>query len=224
MPSAPPCGRPGSGSRIASRFSVRAPGHRRLLLVVAGHGTVRTEDLGESIGQSLIQFRKACVPPQILQGGHAVLANAAGDDPAEVGESRIKIDGDAVQRHPAAYAYTDRGDLVFAAIRAHDPDADPPLAPLPLDPEARKRPDDPFLQTVDIEAQVGPARLEIELDIDDALARAVVGIFAAAPSLIDRKTLRQQISRARAGPRGVERRMLKQPYQFRRPIPPYVGG
>ena len=89
---------------------------------------------------------------EVGEAGHALLADAAGDDAGEVVEHRIDVERDPVERHPAADADADRGDLVLAAealFRARDPDADPVVAPLALDVETGERADDPCLERGD---------------------------------------------------------------------------
>ena len=97
-----------------------------------------------------------------------------------------------------------------------DPNADPVVAPLARDIECGERADDPFLQRGDKAADVRAAALEIEHDVGDPLAGAVIGQLPAAPAFVDRKPRVEQVSRLGAGARGIERRMLEQPDQFRR--------
>ena len=79
-----------------------------------------------------------------------MVADAAGNDPAEVVERRVDVDGDPVERHPAANPDADGRDLVFAPgaeIRSLDPDADPALPPLAGNAEYCEGADDPLLES-----------------------------------------------------------------------------
>ncbi|MBA7705861.1 hypothetical protein ES703_114701 [subsurface metagenome] len=159
---------------------------------------------------------------EVDQRGDAVsdISHAAGHDGREVREVGLDVDGDAVEGNPAAQAHADRGDLVLMAsalIWAFDPDADAVLAPFAADVEMRQRADDPFLQPRHIGAHVGPAALEVEHHIGDALAGPVIGELAAAAGREQGKAGVEQVLVLAAGPRGVERGVLQQPDQFARP-------
>ena len=53
------------------------------------------------------------------------------------------------------------------------------------------------------------------MHIGDALARPVIGVLPAAAGLEHRQPVRiEQVGGVRAGPGGVERRMLEQPHQL----------
>ena len=87
-----------------------------------------------------------------------------------------------------------------------------PVAALAAHAEARERADDPFLEPVHVAAHIAVAAGEIEHDIGDALPGSVIGIAAAAAGPVHRQALRvEQVFVARAGPGGVERRVLEQP-------------
>ena len=49
------------------------------------------------------------------EAGDAVLADAAGDDAAEMAEVRGDVEGNAVPAYPARDPHPDRGNLVFGA-------------------------------------------------------------------------------------------------------------
>src|ERR1700712_763369 len=89
------------------------------------------------------------------EAGDAILRQAAGNDPAEMGQVRFDVQRDAVPAHPARDADADRADLCFGAGGGiGDPDADAALAALALDVETVERADQPFFQTIDITAYV----------------------------------------------------------------------
>ena len=130
----------------------------------------------------------------------------------------VEVDRNPVIGHPAADPNADRGDLGFGAVRPGQPDADPPLAPLAVEVEVREGPDHPFLEPPDVRPEVRTATLQIEHQVGDPLARAVIGVLAAAAGREHREAGRcQQVLGACAGTGGVERRVLEQPAQFWRP-------
>src|SRR5689334_13513317 len=110
---------------------------------------------------------------------------------------------------PAAYPDADRRDLVLVTAGPGDPDTDPIVAPLAGDAEPRQRPDHPFLEPPDMATHVPTAPrhrpVEIEHQIGDALARAVIGVLATAAALEDRQPVGiEQVLGAGAGAGGVE--------------------
>ena len=81
----------------------------------------------------------------------------------------------------------DRADLGFVGAAA-GPDADPPgLAPR-LDAEVGERGDHPAFEAMDEAANVAPALLEVEHEVADPLAGAVIGVAPAAPGLVHRES------------------------------------
>jgi hypothetical protein len=132
-----------------------------------------------------------------------------------MGQVRIDIEGDAVEGYPAAQAHADGGDLVLAAGAAIDPDTDPPVAGAGLNTELGSRTDQPALQRLDEGAHIAAAPRQVQHDIGHALARPVIGVFAAAARLIDGKAVRhQQVFAPGTGAGRVERRVLEQPDQL----------
>src|SRR5450631_2871802 len=124
---------------------------------------------------------------------------------------RLDVERKSVQRHPALDADPDGGDLVLvsiALVRPPHPHADAVVAPLAVYIESGKRADDPFLDGGDESAHVRRTALEIEHDIADALAGAVIGELAAAARGMDGKSRLDQLLRPRRRAGGVERRML----------------
>ena len=117
----------------------------------------------------------------------------------------------AVERDPAFHAHAYRADLRLAPVRCVGPDADAPFGAAGLDPEQRQRVDHPAFERGDIGAYIAPAPRQVELDIADALARAVIGVSPAAARIIDRKARVEQLGGVGARPRRIERRMLEQP-------------
>jgi hypothetical protein len=78
--------------------------------------------------------------------------------------------------------------------------------------ELAQRADDPLLQCCDEQAEILPAAGQVQHDIGNPLAGAVIGILAAAPGLVDGKAVRgDQILIMGAGAGRIERRMLDEP-------------
>ena len=117
-----------------------------------------------------------------------------------------------VQRHPAAHAHPDTGDLCPS-----NENADLARKPLALDAEMRKRRDQPVFEKCDEGSHVAPARSKVEHDIGHALARAVIGEAPAAPALEHGEPVgRKQLARRGTGAGGVDWRMLQEPHAVRR--------
>ena len=74
-----------------------------------------------------------------------------------------------------------------------------------------QRPDEPFLEIGDVAAHVAAAPLEIEHEVDDALAGPVIGELPAASGVEHGKAPVEEILRPRAGAGGVEGRVLEEP-------------
>jgi biotin carboxyl carrier protein len=151
----------------------------------------------------------------------------------EVGQVRLDVQADAVERHPAAQLHPDGGDLVLARPAdslALDPDADAAVADLALDVEGGQGADDPGLQRRDEGAHVAPRAGQVEHHIGHPLAGAVIGELAAAAAGEHRQAARvEQVFRLGRDAGGVERRVLQQPDQLARlarrrwpwPAPPW---
>ena len=116
-----------------------------------------------------------------------------------------------MQRHPAADAHADSRDLGFPPIAGVGPDADAAIGPPPRNAKIRQRVYDPAFERIDISSNVLAALIQIKIEIDNALAGAVIGVLPATPGGIDRKTRVNQIVRFCACACGVERRMAKKP-------------
>ena len=77
-------------------------------------------------------------------------------------------------------------------------------AALAPDVEARQGGDDPFLEAPHVAADISAAAIQIQQHIGDALARAVIGVLAAAAAPVDRQAIRvEQVLGERAGAGGV---------------------
>ena len=155
-----------------------------------------------------------------MQGGdpQGLAGDPAGHDAGEMLKGGVEIDGDAVEGHPLPDAHPDGGDLVLPPAAAIDPDADPARAALAADIEAGQGRDDPFLEVADIGADIRPVpALQVEHDIADPLAGAVIGVLAAPAGPVDREAVGgQEIGRLGAGARRIEGGMLQEPGQLRR--------
>ena len=93
---------------------------------------------------------------------------------------------------------------------------------MPLDPEFLQRGNDPALQITDILFNIRKflTLLKVKHHINHALPRPVIGVLAAPPGLENRETRVQQIGVLRAGPGGIESRVLQQPDHI--PRPPFM--
>ena len=91
------------------------------------HGAL--EHRRECLDQRPIQVRHGRALAERRKRRHALVADAAGHDAAEVIEVRRHIDRHAVEGDPVAHAHPDRRDLVLAARTARDPQPDPAFAP-----------------------------------------------------------------------------------------------
>src|SRR5437764_15395562 len=101
-----------------------------------------------------------------------------------MGQVRRDVQREAVKRHPALHAHAEGPDFLLSSALA-DPDSDATFGPVRRDPELRKRVDHPSFERVNKAADVLSAPLEVEHHINDALARPVMGITAAAAGLVD---------------------------------------
>src|SRR5690606_16563655 len=88
---------------------------------------------------------------------------------------------------------------------------------LAMDAETGERCDDPGFEMGDEAADVADAAVEVEHDIGNALAGAVIRVLAAAAGAEDGEALRvEEVARVGARPGGVERRVLHQPDELGR--------
>ena len=141
-----------------------------------------------------------------------------------MGEVRIDVNREAVERHPALHPHPERSDL---RLPGPSPTQIPmrPSARCALTPNGAKAVDHPLLERMNEAADVLSALVEVEHDIADPLPRPVVGVTAAAAGLEHRKAERiDELGRVGAGPGGEQRRVLEQPHAFgarsRRESPP----
>src|SRR6202030_3228118 len=173
------------------------------------------EHIHECAPQRYVDLRHAHHMAEIEKARHpeARLVDAARHNAGEMAEVGIDVEADAVQAHPAFHPDADGRDLVLATLAlvgTGHPYADPVLPALAANVEGRQRADQPFLQVGHESAHVAAAPLEVEHRIGHALARPVIGELAAAAGRKYRKARLEQMFGARAGPGGVERRMLKE--------------
>jgi len=115
---------------------------------------------------------------KLPHGANAAIADAAGDDEAEVVQVGIDVEGEAVGAPPAANADTHGADLFFA-----NPDACAAFDAVAFDTVRGEGADDGFFHEAHVfmQAQV----LDGNEGIKDELAGAVKGDLAAAISLMD---------------------------------------
>jgi hypothetical protein len=99
-----------------------------------------------------------------------------------------------VHRDPSPDAHADRADLRFTGRRI-DPDADPSVDRPRRNIQLGKCIDQPVFQRMNENTDIATAFFEIELDIADALSRAVIGVSPAAPGAVNRKTRIEQFVR-----------------------------
>src|SRR6516162_7656036 len=116
-----------------------------------------------------------------------MFGDAARDDAAVMVELGIDVECDAMIGHPAPHAHADRGDLFLTTTGPRDPDTDAAVAPLTADVEMHERVDHPLFEPVDMAAHIAVAADEIQHDIGDALAGAVISVAAAAPGSVHRQ-------------------------------------
>src|SRR5665648_28717 len=127
---------------------------------------------------------------------------------------RIDVQADAMQAHPAAYADPDGGDL-----RVADEDADRARPPFAFDAETRKRGDQPGFEGCDIGPDVTATGREINHDIGNTLAGAVIGVAPAAAGLEHGEPPGlEQLRVGGAGASGVEGRVFEKPNTVRRGV------
>ena len=136
-------------------------------------------------------------------------------------QAGFHVERDPVIADPFADPDADSGNLVLATGAAVDPDTDSAGASFALHSEFGEGDDQPFLKIPYIAADIAAASRQIQHHISDDLARAVIGILAAAASAIDRKAVRcQQVFGAGAGACGIERGVFQQPHRLRfQPVP-----
>src|SRR5206468_11763152 len=120
------------------------------------------------------------------EAGDTKLGDAARDDAAEMLQIRSDVQREAVKRHPALHSHPEGPDFLLRGALA-DPNADATFSPVRRDPELSERVDHPSFERVDKASDVLSAAVEVEHHIDDALARPVIGITAAAAGLVNRK-------------------------------------
>src|SRR5947207_247899 len=193
-----------------SRFGIIIPERRAPCEGVGLSAGKRAEHLLEASLQRRIDVGHCDGESEVGEAGDAVAAHAAGHDSREVRKVGRDVQRDAVERHPVANANADGGDLVLASAARH-PDADAVRSALALHAEFRKRTDQPFFQIADERAHVRFAALEVEHEIDHALAGAVIGELSAATRLEHGKTGIEQIGLVRTRSRRIDGRMFYQP-------------
>ncbi len=105
---------------------------------------------------------------------------------------------------------------IFASAGAFaDPDADAAVGAMRLHAKLAQGGDDPAFERVDQPAHVAAPAIEVQHEVADALAGAVIGVAAAAARIVNREARRvEQLCRIGAGASGEERRMLEQPDAF----------
>ena len=124
-----------------------------------------------------------------------------------------------VDRHPAAHADADGGDLVLdigPLVGTAHPDPHTDVAPLAAHVEAVERHDDPVLETAHEAAQVLATAAEVEHHVGDPLTGPVIGELPAPAAREHREAVGlEEIAGPRRGAGRVERRMLDEPHPLR---------
>src|SRR5690606_12824808 len=121
---------------------------------------------------------------KVLKTCHALIANAARHNARIMVQVGADVERDAVEGHPFRHTNAYRGDLVLSerpALGSPDPHANPALTLFALDIERSKRVDHPVLEPLYETTNVAPALAQVEHDTGNALPRAVIGIWPAAP-------------------------------------------
>src|SRR5579862_4313570 len=96
----------------SARPALPAPSARPSFALTRVEGLrVEAEDFLESKSHRDIDIAHRHQDAQIVQAGHAELADAAGYDAVEMREIGVDVERHAVKRHPAPHAYADGGDL-----------------------------------------------------------------------------------------------------------------
>src|SRR3546814_9450619 len=70
--------------------------------------------------QSGVECLHGCVFFQLSKAGDGILADPTGHDARKMGQIGSDVDGQAVQRHPSAYAYANGADFGLTSIRSEE--------------------------------------------------------------------------------------------------------
>ena len=110
------------------------------------------------------------------------------------------------------FTRTPSAPIFFSSGALADPDADASLGAMGGDAELGERGNHPAFERMDEAADVLPALFEVEHHVADPLARAVIGVAAAAAGFVDRKAERiAELGGVGAGAGGEQGRVLEQP-------------
>ena len=121
-----------------------------------------------------------------------------------------------MQGDPATDPYSKGRDLRLVGSFAN-PDADSAWGTMSIDAQFFERRDDPAFERVHQPANIAPALVEIEHQVDDSLPRPVIGVTAAATGFIHRQIKRVEELGGIGARAGCEERwVLEQPDAFRR--------
>ena len=163
-----------------------------------------------------IHLVQGAVNAEVLQACHAMSGDAAGYDTGEMGQIGGDVERYPMIAHPAANAHADGGDLVFAAVVANHPDADSAGPSFAVHAQCSQCRDQPGFQVTHKGPDIGVAPLQIEHDIGNPLAGAMIGILAATSRAVDWKARRiEQVGVAGGGSCRIQGRMFQQPDGFR---------
>ena len=124
-----------------------------------------------------------------------MLADAAGHNPLIVAEIRADVQRYAVEADPAPEPDADGGYFVFlsgetAMTAPVDPDPDATVPAFTVYAKARQGNDHPFLQVPNELAYVAPALVQVQHDVSDPLAGAMIGKFTSATRLENGESVR----------------------------------
>src|SRR5436189_3888897 len=139
------------------------------------------EDLSEDLRHRASKFVEVDLVADLARDGcYPFAPEPARDDQVEAAEIGVRIQREAVRRHPALDPDADRADLPVA-----HPGAGHPLLPARLDAVAPRGADHDLLEVPEVLLQVLVECREVEDGVSDDLPRSVVRDIPAARRLHD---------------------------------------
>src|SRR5262245_12590201 len=139
------------------------------------------DDLAEDLRYPAAKFVEIDVAADLTRDGcYSFAVEPARNDQVEPAQVGVRVEGEAVGRHPLLHPDADRADLPVA-----NPGAGHPLLTPRRDPVAGDAADHDLFQLEEVLLEVGVERGQVEDGIADDLPRSVVGHVAAARGLDD---------------------------------------